>query len=251
MCTRLFEASYRYVDRNGWRIVRVSCIVGQVADVQNMTAILPPPTADPVEVTLLTDVDTDETIGARMVVTTSTGDSLTVEATSQSPNQVLPIVPTGVTTTAAPTTPQRRAPHHDHHALARHHVGLVDHLDDHHLAPPRTVPCTAGFTTVAPTAVSNQPLSNGNNDSESRLTQPVTVTVTKSGNCSGLTLRYSRKAGFSYPPGQEVSTLFGASSIITFESLQTERWEDGLHVLRLYDVVTGTFMVSTFDFYVT
>jgi hypothetical protein len=79
----------------------------------------------------------------------------------------------------------------------------------------------------------------------------VDVTVAKSGDCTGLALRYSRKAGFPYPSGQEQVTLFGASSTITFQAIPTERWEDGDHPLRLYDTVRAVYMVSTETLVVT
>jgi len=97
----------------------------------------------------------------------------------------------------------------------------------------------------------NQPKSNGNNDTESQLTQPVIVTVTKSGDCTGLALRYSRKAGFPYPAGQEQTNLFGASNTLTLQAISTERWEDGTHRLRLYDTVRDVYMASTEDLVVT
>ena len=255
--TQLFEANYRLVEGRGWRIVRVSCVVGQVAEVRNMTAKLPAPSTDPVTVTFLTDAVAGETIGIRMEVTTLAGDVLTIEATSDSPNQVLPTVPVGATTTAAPTTTTTTttttsttlAP--DPSTTTTSTTSTTSTSTTSTSTTTTTVPCTASFVSVAPSPVANQPLSNGNNDKESQLTVPVTVTVTKSGGCSGLTLVYSRKAGFPYPPGQEIDTLFGASSTITFQVLSTERWEDGAHLLRLYDALTSTFVPSTNSFVVT
>jgi len=65
-----YEASYRLANINGWRIVRVSCVVGQAGTHLKLTTELPDPSTNPVTVTLVTDTTTNEVIGATMVITT-------------------------------------------------------------------------------------------------------------------------------------------------------------------------------------
>jgi len=170
--------------------------------------------------------DPNETLGAVPGSVTTVASSTAAPTTTETPTTTEAPTTTsaGPTTTAAPTT-------------------STTTTTTTSTTTTTTVPCSASFVSVVPSTVANQPKSNGNNDTESQLTQPVVVTVTKSGDCSGLQLVYSQKAD-PYPSGQELAVLFGASSIRTFEAVSTERWQDGTHTLRLYDVVRAVFVSS-------
>lgn len=114
-----------------------------------------------------------------------------------------------------------------------------------------TVPCAVTGLTAAPSPVQNQPKNNGTNDPESRLTQPVVVTVSGlSGDCSGLQLRWSLWTD-PYPLTKQQAELFSGSTTITFEALATERWQDGNHTLTLFDTLQDTLIGPTFTLVVT
>ena len=200
-----YEASYRFVNDGGWRIQRVSCANSGTATFINVTTELPPPSASPVSVALVTDTLVNEITGAQMSITTLQGDTIRVDATSNSLNQTLSTVP--VVTTTSTTS---------------------------------IVTCSASFVSVVPSPVQNQPKGNGKNNTNSKLSVPVTVTINRYGNCSDLRLEYRRETG-----GSLESDTFGGGSVVVLQSLDTQRWEDGSHVLTLRDAGTNvTFATS-------
>ncbi len=103
----------------------------------------------------------------------------------------------------------------------------------------RAVPCTASFSSMAPNPVENTASGNGNGNQVGQLKQAVTVTVTKSGNCSQLALRYTRVSpeakgnAASDDDLQPQIDLFGDSITLTFKATSTERWEKGNRLIEL------------------
>lgn len=103
----------------------------------------------------------------------------------------------------------------------------------------RAVPCTASFASMTPNPVANTASGNGNGNQVGQLREPVFVTVTKSGNCSQLALRYTRVSpeakgnDASDDDRQPQIDLFGDSITLTFKATSTERWEKGLRRIEL------------------
>jgi prepilin-type N-terminal cleavage/methylation domain-containing protein len=96
------------------------------------------------------------------------------------------------------------------------------------------VPCAAAFASVVPNPAANT--SHGNQTAP--LLQPVVVTITRSGDCGNLTLRYRLVAPTSNPNDVEPSPNvdpFGASLSLTLASVATQRWEPGSRTLELVE----------------
>lgn len=104
---RNFYVSYRLVDdTEDSNLVRVSCTDGGPGEVLNVTAGLPPISADPVDVAwkVVNDLGIDYVVGVELELRTFEGDTLRVDAASRNPATTLSTVPDAVTTTSSTTT---------------------------------------------------------------------------------------------------------------------------------------------------
>ena len=105
------QVGYRYVDNDGWRIVRYQCI-GSASSVTNLTSPLPDPSTTPVTVNeVVGDHDKDPAtpstvrMGVVFNVTTLAGQTHRLEAVSDNVAEVLPPVTVTTSTSIAPTPP--------------------------------------------------------------------------------------------------------------------------------------------------
>ena len=255
--TRRYEASYRFVEDAGtWSVKRVACEIAPTigtAEVLNLTSDLPPPSASPITVGLKTSTVGPDTflIGAEMSITTVDGDTVRVDGVSDSLNQTLGTIPAGGSTTtavAATTTSTTSTTSTTTTTLVppSSTSSTTSTTSTTTSTTTTTVPCSVTGLVASPNPIENQPLNNGNNSSKAKLTAAVDVVVSgRAGDCTGLQLRYSLKDD-PYPSAQEIAVLFGGSDTITFQSLDTERWDDGNHTLRLFDANRSVFLpVST------
>lgn len=96
------------------------------------------------------------------------------------------------------------------------------------------IPCAASFVSITPNPVANTAPGN----QVAPLSQPVTVTISKSGDCGNLTLRYRLVSETSNPndiePAPNVDP-FGASLTVTLASVATQRWEPTNRPLQLVE----------------
>lgn len=103
------------------------------------------------------------------------------------------------------------------------------------------IPCVASIQSVNPNPVANASKNgNGNGSLIAPLVEDVDVTITKSGNCSELVLRYTRVV--SGPTGhasdddrQPQVDTFGDGILLTLLSSSVERWQEGNRLLQLVE----------------
>lgn len=105
------QVGYRYVNNDGWRIVRYQC-VGGASSVINLTSELPAPATTPVVVTeIVGDHDKDPSttnnvrMGAVFTVSTLAGQVQRLEAVSDNVAEILPPVVVTSSTSIPPTPP--------------------------------------------------------------------------------------------------------------------------------------------------
>ncbi len=247
LSTQRFDVSYRLVPRGTtWNIIRVSCVEGGSVAVNNLTAGLPAPAESPIDVSYR--VESGTVVGVVMLVTTSAGDSLRIDTTSQNPDASLPplgsvaIDPTTtveITTTTESTTTTTVAPDPSDPTTT---VEVTTPPES--TAPPTTPPpppCSASFVSAQPPSVfntNNASSNNTNNVEVGSLLEPVRITVSKGPNCGNLGLEYE------HLPPSTGWRAFGASSEVLIERSNQEQWSDGARTLRLRDGQSGTVLAT-------
>lgn len=261
--TTTYTAAYRYVESNGWRIVRVACSGDGAATSLSLTSALPPPGDDAVQVAWKVS-DAGMVYGIEMTITTFDGDQVRVDATSKNPNEVLGSVPEGVTppppsietTTTTTTIEETTTTTEETTTTTIDETSTTVEGETATTAPESTttsstttttttIPCSASFASVSPNPVRNQQGSGqgGSNQIVGPLRNAVTVDITRSGNCAALGLEYLPDP--ETPPATVRWKLFGDSVRVTLESIDTERWRDGARPLILRDGHDGPVLAST------
>lgn len=196
-----------------------------------------PPTASPVSGT----VDPGSTIDITLAVSDPNGDALTVTL-DDVPDGWIVTPPAGAV--ATPITIRFTPP-----ANETNNISVIGYTvtDPSGVSASSTisvevtrVPCTASFASINPNPAANTASGNGNGNQVGPLQRAVTVTVSKSGNCSELALRYTRVESGNGSAASEDDRkpqidLFGDSITVTFSAVSTQRWQKGERPIELVE----------------